>query len=113
MERKSAYRVISVQFDEKEVLLPVCRRPVTTRCEGDCLNDVITGLVRALKSKGYIFGLRQFWEFFIVMSVYWISQSITWSLQDPICFDLLGTSYFTFTTIFHNIVFKTNKKLQL
>jgi len=110
VERKSAYRVISVQFNEKEILLPVCGRPVTTWCEGDCLNDVITGLVRAPKSIGHIFGLRQFWEFFIVISMYWISQSITWSLQDPICFDLLGTGYFTFITGFHSIVLKSNIK---
>jgi len=40
--------------------------------------------------EGSIFGLHQFWEYFIVMSLFWISQAITWSLQDPICFDLLG-----------------------
>jgi len=40
--------------------------------------------------EGSIFGLNQFWKYLIVMSLFWISQAITWSLQDPICFDLLG-----------------------
>lgn len=63
----------------------------------------------ASKLKECIFSLRQFWEFFIVMRVYWISQSITWSLQDSICFELLGTSCLIFTTVFYSILFESNE----
>jgi len=42
------------------------------------------------KFEGSVFGLHQFWKYLIVMSLFWISQAITWSLQDPICFDILG-----------------------
>lgn len=73
-----------------EIVLPFCKRPVSTRCKIDCSNDIIMELASVQKFEGSIFGLHQFWKYLIVMSLFWISQAITWSLQDPICFDLLG-----------------------
>lgn len=42
------------------------------------------------KNDQSILSLHQFWMYFIVMNSFWITQAITWSIQDPICFDLLG-----------------------
>lgn len=71
--------------------MPICQRPVTTRCDIVCSDDdVIMGLATVSKIEGSIFNVHQFWGFAIVMTVFWISQAITWGLQDPICFDLLG-----------------------
>jgi len=46
-----------------------------------------------------VLSLHQFWEYFIVMSLFWIGQAITWSLQDPICFDLLGDCFYILKSI--------------
>ncbi|CAI6360268.1 unnamed protein product [Macrosiphum euphorbiae] len=90
IENNFGFEVKSVQFKENQVLFPTCLKPVSTRCEIDCSNDVIMKLATMTKLEGSILDLHQFWEYFIVMSLFWIGQAITWSLQDPICFDLLG-----------------------
>jgi len=36
--------------------------------------------------------MPEFWEFFSLLCIFWISQSGIWAIQDPICFDLLGKS---------------------
>jgi hypothetical protein len=56
----------------------------------NCSNEIIMAMVTATKLEGSLFGLYQFWSLIIVISLFWIGQAITWSLQDPICFDLLG-----------------------
>ncbi|XP_026804101.1 major facilitator superfamily domain-containing protein 6-like isoform X1 [Rhopalosiphum maidis] len=91
IENNYGFEVKSVQFKETQVFFPTCLKPVSTRCKIDCSNDVIMELATTTVFEGSIFGLHQFWEYFIVMSLFWISQAITWSLQDPICLDLLGT----------------------
>lgn len=48
------------------------------------------GLATVAKFEGSIFGSYPFWELFVTMCLFWISQAVTWSLQDVICFDLLG-----------------------
>lgn len=80
----------SVQIKENNLTLPVCKRPVITRCDMNCTNDVVMAMATVTKFKGSIFGLYQFWSLVFVLSYFWISQAITWNLQDPICFDLLG-----------------------
>lgn len=77
--------------------MPVCQKLVMTRCNVECSNDVVTELVSVPKYEGSILGLHQFWLFFFVISFYWISQAVTWSLQDPICFDILGEFIFLHT----------------
>jgi hypothetical protein len=82
--------VKSVQINEKNVTLPVCKKSVITRCEMNCSNDMLMAMASVTKFEGSIFGLFEFWNLIFVLSFFWISQAITWNLQDPICFDLLG-----------------------
>lgn len=89
-KNNSILQVKSVKIKNDNITLPVCKRPVVTRCETNCSNDVIMAMATATKFEGSIFGLHQFWSLVIVLSFFWISQAITWNLQDPICFDLLG-----------------------
>jgi len=42
------------------------------------------------KSQKMIISMPEFWEFFSLLCIFWISQSGIWAIQDPICFDLLG-----------------------
>jgi len=74
---------------ETQVILPVCRIPVNTSCEIVCSNDFLTAIA-VPKFRGNVFEYHQFWVYVAIMSLFWISQSIAWNLQDPICFDLLG-----------------------
>lgn len=97
-----------MQFKETQVFFPTCLRSVSTRCKIDCSNDFIMELATITVFEGNIFGLHQFWEYFIIMSLFWISQAITWSLQDPICFDLLGDCFYILKLI--NIQFISPKK---
>lgn len=89
IKQNYVFQVKSVHIMKTHVAFPVCRRPVTTRCNIDCSNDVLMELATIQKFEGSVFGLNQFWKYLIVMSLFWISQAITWSLQDPICFDIL------------------------
>ncbi|VVC36464.1 Major facilitator superfamily domain,Major facilitator superfamily associated domain [Cinara cedri] len=84
------FEVESINIKKTEVSPSYCNNPVSTRCKINCSKDVIMRLATVTEYNKSIFGLRQFWEYLIVMSVFWISQAITWSLQDPICLDLLG-----------------------
>ncbi|XP_029345971.1 major facilitator superfamily domain-containing protein 6 isoform X2 [Acyrthosiphon pisum] len=84
------FQVKSVHIMKTQVAFPVCQRPVSTRCKINCSNDVVVELATVQKFEGSVFGLHQFWKYLTVMSLFWISQAITWSLQDPICFDILG-----------------------
>ncbi|XP_025200189.1 major facilitator superfamily domain-containing protein 6-like isoform X2 [Melanaphis sacchari] len=90
IEQNYVFQVKSVHIIKTKIVSPFCKRPVSTRCKIDCSDDVIMELASVQKFEGSIFGLHQFWEYLIVMSLFWISQAITWSLQDPICFDLLN-----------------------
>jgi len=40
--------------------------------------------------KGNVMELRQFWLFFFVVCLFWMSQAAVYSLGDSICFDQLG-----------------------
>ncbi|CAI6371698.1 unnamed protein product [Macrosiphum euphorbiae] len=83
------FQVKSAHIMKTQVAFPYCQRQVSTRCKIDCSNDVVMELATVQKFEGSIFGLHQFWKYLTVMSLFWISQAITWSLQDPICFDIL------------------------
>lgn len=100
-ENFNIFQIESVKTKKKEVFFPVCQQPVTTRCDINCPNDVIMELANVSNFKGNVLSLQQFWEFCIVISLLWISQAITWSLQDPICFNLLGKQY---TSNYFNII---------
>ncbi|VVC36463.1 Major facilitator superfamily domain,Major facilitator superfamily associated domain [Cinara cedri] len=84
------FKVKSVNIREKQIGLPVCNIPLSTRCKINCSNDVIMRLGTVTEYNESIFRLRQFWGYFIIMSIFWISQAVTWSIQDSICLDLLG-----------------------
>lgn len=99
MEKNHVFHVKSAQIRGTQVLEPACQRPVSTQCEIDCSNDILMASIS--KFRGSVFESHQFWEFFILLTLFMISQAITWSLQDPICLDLLGDCivqaiYFTF-----------------
>lgn len=101
------YQVKLVKTENSHVLLPVCQRFVTTRCNITCPDDgSIIELATVSKFKGSIFSVHQFWGFAIVLTIFWISQAITWGLQDPICFDLLG-DYILYTNY---LLFYSTKK---
>lgn len=87
-EKNYVFQVKSTQIKGTQVVEPTCQSPVSTQCQIDCSNDIIMASIS--KIKGNIFESHQFWEFFIILTLFTISQLITWSLQDPICLDLLG-----------------------
>lgn len=85
-----AFQVTSMQIKDLHILLPSCQKPVSAQCEIDCSNEVIMELATVSKLRNNFLGSYQFWVFFMILSLFWISQAIVWTLQDPICFDLLG-----------------------
>lgn len=81
----------SIRIDETQIVSPACQKAASARCRMDCTDDTLMELATTPKyNVQSIFELSEFWKFFIVLSVFWISQAIIWNLQDPICFDLLG-----------------------
>lgn len=40
--------------------------------------------------KGSVLALNQFWIFFSIICLFWLSQAVIYSLGDSICFDQLG-----------------------
>lgn len=55
-----------------------------------CFNPTIMELSMPLKSQKSILFMSEFWQFFGLLCIFWISQSGIWTIQDQICFDLLG-----------------------
>lgn len=83
------------------MLRPVCQRPVTIMCEMDCSNNVISKLSIEPKIEGSVFESHQFWEFVVIMSLFYIGTSIACSLNEPICLDLLGD--YVYTIFMYNV----------
>jgi len=42
---------------------------------------------------GSVLELNQFWIFFLIVSLFWLSQAAIYSLGDSICFDQLGKNF--------------------
>lgn len=81
--------VKSLKIEKNLVQFPFCQKSVNTHCKIECNNDVIMRLATHPITKG-IFHLHQFQEFIIIVTLFWISQAAVWSLQDSICFNILG-----------------------
>jgi len=64
------------------------------------------------QSQKMIISMTEFWEFFSLLCIFWISQSGIWAIQDPICFDLLGKFFSIkyclkwYLSTFHIFVFR-------
>lgn len=69
---------------------PVCDQIVTSQCQVQCSNVVIMDLITSVSYKGSVLELSQFWIFFLIVCLFWISQAAIYSLSDSICFDQLG-----------------------
>lgn len=69
---------------------PVCDQPLMSQCQVQCSNEVLTDLMTSQTYKGSVLELSQFWIFFFIIGVFWISQAAIYSLGDSICFDQLG-----------------------
>lgn len=68
----------------------VCNTSLRSQCNVQCESEVIMDLITPQKFKGSVLGLNQFWIFFLLISLFWISQAVIYSLGDSICFDQLG-----------------------
>ncbi|XP_008183665.1 major facilitator superfamily domain-containing protein 6-A isoform X1 [Acyrthosiphon pisum] len=90
-ERYGSYnfRVRYVDINHSRMTSPVCHRPTITPCQLYCPSPVIMELAATPKSQKTIVAMPEFWEFFSLLCIFWISQSGIWAIQDPICFDLL------------------------
>jgi hypothetical protein len=69
---------------------PVCHHPSKMPCQLYCPSPTIMELAAIPQSQKMIISMSEFWEFFSLLCIFWISQSGIWAIQDPICFDLLG-----------------------
>lgn len=69
---------------------PSCLNPTRVTCQMHCFNPKIMELSTSLKSQKSILFMSEFWQFFALLCIFWISQSGIWTIQDQICFDLLG-----------------------
>lgn len=87
------FRVMHVELNRTPYPSPVCYHPTIISCQLNCENETINELATIPKSQQMIFSMPEFWEFFSLLCVFWISQSGIWTIQDPICFDLLGKSF--------------------
>lgn len=92
-EKYFIFQVISAQIKGAQVSLPACQKPVSTQCKIDCSNEVLMELTAVPKFINSVLDLHQFWIFFTIINLFWISQAIIWVLQDPICFELLGNEH--------------------
>jgi len=83
------------------LMWPSCRHSsVKTQCQLDCFSKTVMELAAVPKSQKIILYMPEFWEFFALLCIFWISQSGIWTIQDPICFDLLGKDVFYFKICF-------------
>lgn len=55
------------------------------------VNEVFMGAVESTKEETSQY-TRQFWLFFMMMSISWIGQAVVVTFADAICFNLLGES---------------------
>lgn len=86
------FRVASAHFyfNESEVAKPFCSTSLRSQCEVQCSSEVIMDLITPEKYKGSVLELKQFWIFFLLVSLFWVCQAVIYSLGDSICFDQLG-----------------------
>lgn len=75
---------------EKVMHTPTCNKSLISQCEVECSSTTIMDLMTPQTFKGSVLELNQFWIFFLIISLFWISQAAVYSLGDSICFDQLG-----------------------
>lgn len=88
------FRITSTKFlfnNSKSVEhLPYCAKNVNLHCQVQCSSATIMDLITPQTYKGSVLKLNPFWIFFLIVSLFWISQAAVYSLGDSICFDQLG-----------------------
>ncbi|KAJ9601319.1 hypothetical protein L9F63_000541, partial [Diploptera punctata] len=83
---------------EEEVVLPsditpvnnsnnVRRAPCSVRCNNAAMNEV---LQKSVVTDGNVASFYQFWVFFLLMIISWVSMAVVVSVGDTICFEMLG-----------------------
>ncbi|XP_060834255.1 major facilitator superfamily domain-containing protein 6-A-like isoform X1 [Rhopalosiphum padi] len=83
------FRVGYVDINHSRIMSPVCHHPSKMPCQLYCPSPTIMELAAIPQSQKMIISMSEFWEFFSLLCIFWISQSGIWAIQDPICFDLL------------------------
>lgn len=71
---------------------PTCNNRLKSQCQVQCSSETIMDLITVPNFEGSVLVLSQFWIFFVIVCVFWISQAAVYCLGDSICFDLLGKS---------------------
>lgn len=69
---------------------PVCNSSLTSKCQVSCSSTAIMDLLTLETFTDSVLKLKQFWIFFFIISLFWMSQAAVYSLGDSICFDQLG-----------------------
>lgn len=73
---------------------PHCNNLIKLPCQLNCFSKTIMDLATIPTSQRVILFMPEFWTFFSLLSIFWFSQSAIWTIQDPICFDILGKQLF-------------------
>lgn len=88
------FRISSAKFfyNDSEMIThtPFCDSKVKSQCKVQCSSPIIMDLLTPQTFDGSVLELNQFWIFFLIVSLFWLSQSAIYSLGDSICFDQLG-----------------------
>lgn len=64
---------------------------ISTICDVKCDSYVVNELLEQPEvSDDEVYGVYQYWVFLFLMIVYWVSQAVSVSVSDAICFELLG-----------------------
>ncbi|XP_026500477.1 uncharacterized protein LOC113403984 [Vanessa tameamea] len=63
-------------------------------CKIECNNEIVNELLRSSSEshKNETQYTKQFWMFFLMMTISWIGQAVVVTFADAICFNLLGTN---------------------
>lgn len=70
--------------------MPYCNKKLRSKCQIECSSIAIMDLITPQTYQGSVLKLNQFWIFFVIISLFWVSQAAIFSLGDSICFDQLG-----------------------
>lgn len=90
---------------------PYCHRPTERRCQLDCPSQAIMDLATIPKSQDNVLSMPEFWEFFSLLCLFWLSQSGVWAIQDPVCLDLIGKEALREFVIWYAIIDAYNNQL--
>ncbi|XP_069691840.1 major facilitator superfamily domain-containing protein 6-like isoform X2 [Periplaneta americana] len=84
------FRIKEVFVDHSEHI-PYCKNLTTSQCSIQCNDHAITEVLRKPSvTDSNVADFYQFWLFFLLMVLSWISMAVVVSIGDAICFEMLG-----------------------